>query len=38
VSDFSFGRIVLLLSIVAAGAGIGLQLPEVRRYMKVRQM
>jgi hypothetical protein len=38
VNDFSFGRLLLLLLLVAIGAGLILSLPEIRRYMKIRQM
>jgi hypothetical protein len=38
MSEFPVGRILLLLLMVAVGAGIVLQLPELRRYMKVKQM
>jgi hypothetical protein len=38
VSEFSVGRLVLLLLLVTIGAGIAMSLPELRRYMKIRQM
>jgi hypothetical protein len=38
MSDLSFGRIVLLLLLLAIGAGVAASLPELRRYMKVRSM
>jgi hypothetical protein len=38
VSDFSFGRLVLLLLLVGIGAGVVVSLPEIRRYMKIKQM
>jgi hypothetical protein len=38
VSDFSFGRLVLLLLLVGIGAGVVFSLPEIRRYMKIKQM
>jgi hypothetical protein len=34
----SFGRIFLLVLLALTGAAIAAQMPELRRYMKVRSM
>ena len=31
-------RLLLLILLVAIGAGVAVQLPELRRYMKIRSM
>jgi hypothetical protein len=38
MSDLSFGRILLLVLLLAIGAGVVGSVPELRRYMKIRTM
>ena len=38
MSDLSAGRALLLLMLAAIAAVIAVELPEIRRYLKVRAM